>query len=287
MRCSPLDAPFGARLHLETDAPLTPDERADLRGFFGEHGLLLVRDGEISDSQQVDLLSALGRIEPDEQGLPMRMEVTNQHDQTSAPDGELVFHYDYAYDPTPIPGISMYGSLIADGATPTCFASSSSVLSRLPTSLVDRLRGLRASHACFLNRLDQPDQRSVEPEPIIPRGRPGWGPDHYWTHHPVIFENAYGVETLFVCLQHTDRLLDLPRTVSDGLLEEIFEHLYDPRHVYEHAWQPQDLVLWDNLTVQHARPEPNDQPRTLRRYHLSDTDLTADYLRVAREQGLV
>jgi hypothetical protein len=27
MRCTPLDAPFGARLHLESDAPLTDDER--------------------------------------------------------------------------------------------------------------------------------------------------------------------------------------------------------------------------------------------------------------------
>lgn len=287
MHCSPLDVPFGARLHLENDGPLDVEDAAALRAHFAEHGFLLIREGALSEARQIELLAALGRIEPDADGRPMRMEVTNQHDQTSAPDGELIFHYDYAYDPAPIPGISMYGSLIEDGATPTCFASSATVLDRLPDSLVEKLRGLRASHACFLNQLDDPEKRNPEPDPIIPRGQAGWGPEHYWTHHPVIFENAYGVETLFVCLQHTDRLLDLPRTVSDGLLEEIFEALYDPRHVYAHQWQKHDLLIWDNLTVQHARPDPTDAPRTLRRYHLSDTDLTADYLRVAREQGLV
>lgn len=287
MRCSPIDAPFGARLHLETEAPLSESERQELRRLFARHGLLILQDGPISDARQIELLSVLGRVEPDEDGRPMRMEVTNQHDQTTAPDGELVFHYDYAYDPTPIPAISMYGALVEGEVTPTCFASSSSVLSRLPKALVERLRGLHAAHACFLHRLDRPDERTQEPDPIVPRGEPGWGPEHYWTHHPAIFENALGVETLFLCLQHTDRLLELPREESDEILAEVYAALYAPAQVYTHAWQPDDLVLWDNLTVQHARPLPRPNARTLRRYHVSDSDLTADYLRVGREHGLL
>lgn len=287
MRCTPLDAPFGAQLHLETDAPLTEAERAALRAAFGEHGLLVVREGALDDARQIELLGALGRIEPDEAGRPMRMEVTNQHDETTAPEGELVFHYDYAYDPTPIPAISLYGALIDGDVTPTCFASSATVLDRLPTAVVERLGGLVAAHACFLYRSDDATKRSEEPVPLIPRGEPGWGPDHYWHHHPALFENAFGVETLFVCLQHTDRFEGLARGESDALLEEIYAQLYDRDHVYEHRWQPDDLLLWDNLTVQHARPRPIDRPRTLRRYHVSETDLTADYIRVAREQGLV
>jgi taurine dioxygenase len=287
MRCTPLDAPFGARLHLESDAPLDDEGGAALRAHFAEHGLLVLREGPLDDARQIELLAALGRLEPDETGRPMRMEVTNQHDRTTAPEGELVFHYDYAYDPHPIPGISLYGDTVAEGATPTRFVSSSRVLDRLPASLVERLRGLEAAHACFLRRLDAPDERSVEPDPLVPRGQPGWGPEHYWTHHPAIFENAWGVQTLFLCLQHTDRLLGLPRETSDAMLAETYGALYVPQEIYEHVWQPDDLVIWDNLTVQHARPEPKDPPRTLRRYHLSETDLTADYLRVARKQGLV
>ncbi len=287
MHTTKLDARFGTRLHLGTDALLDDREREELRGHYAEHGLLVLREGEISDERQIDLMAALGRIEPDETGQPMRMEVTNQHDQTTAPDGELVFHYDYAYDPAPIQGISMYGSLVAEGATPTCFANSAALLSRLPASLVERLRDLEAAHACFLYHPDHPEERNDEPEKILSRGEAGWGPEHYWTHHPAIFENEYGVETLFLCLQHTDRLIGLPRSESDGILEEVYRPLYDPEFVYEHAWQPHDLVIWDNLTVQHARPEPRAPARTLRRYHLSRVDLTADYLLVARERGLV
>ena len=287
MHCSPLDSPFGAQLHPDTDKPLDPAERDELRRLYSEHGLLVVRDGEISTAQQIDLLAALGRIEPDEDGRPMRMEVTNQHDQTTAPSGKLDFHFDYAYDPAPIPGIAMYGLLVAEGATSTLFVDSSNVLARMPKTVVDRLRGWSAAHACFLYRLDAPDKRSIEPDPIIARGEANWGPEHYWTHHPVIWQNPQGIETLFVCRQHTDRILDIPRAESDALLEEIYGYLYDPAQVYEHAWREHDLVIFDNITLQHARPEPNDRPRTLRRFHLSETDLTADYLRIARRDGLV
>ena len=181
----------------------------------------------------------------------------------------------------------MYGAVVEGAVTPTCFANSASILDRLPPALVTRLRSLDAAHACFLQRRDDPGRRSQEPDPLIRRGEPGWGPDHYWTHHPAIFENASGVETLFLCLQHTDRLIGVPRAESDAILEEVYAALYAPDAVYVHAWQPDDLVIWDNLTIQHARPEPRDAPRTLRRYHLSPTDLTADYLRVAREQGIM
>jgi taurine dioxygenase len=43
--------------------------------------------------------------------------------------------------------------------------------------------------------------------------------------------------------------------------------MYQPAFVYEHAWENGDLVAWDNLAVQHARPNlTRDGPvRTLRK----------------------
>ena len=79
----------------------------------------------------------------------------------------------------------------------------------------------------------------------------------------------------------------MSRAESDSLLEELYTCLYDPQHVYVHGWEPGDLLIWDNLTVQHARPEPRPGARTLRRYHVSETDLTDDYVRKARELGIM
>jgi taurine dioxygenase len=287
MRVEPLDAAFGARVTLEGEGSLDARERGELHRLFARHGLLVLRGGDISPARQLELLDGLGRVEPDPEGAPLLMEVTNQHARSAAPPGELAFHYDYAYDPSPVRAISMYGERVAEGATPTRFASSSTVLERLPKALVDSLRRRTASHACFLFRPDAPGVRSQEPEPIISRGQPGWGPDHYWTRHPAIFANAFGVETLFVCEQHTDRIHGMTRAESDAILEEIYAAMYAPDQIYDHAWREGDLVMWDNWTVQHARPMPNDLPRHLRRYHVADDDRTELYLRVGREHGFV
>lgn len=287
MRAVDLDGPFGARLELETDAQLSVAERAELRRLFGRHGLLVLRDAELSPERQIELLSVLGRIEPDATGRPMRMEVTNQHDRSTAPPGELVFHSDYAYDPETIPAISMYGERVAEGATPTLFASATTVLDRLPGALAASLRDRVASHACFLFRPDAPGVRSREPDPIIRRGEPGWGPDHYWARHPVVRRNAWGVELLFLCLQHTDRVHGFERDESDEILAEVYAAMYAEDRVYAHCWREHDLVMWDNWAVQHARPAPNDRLRHLRRYHVAESDLTEDYLRVGRERGFL
>ena len=53
---------------------------------------------------------------------------------------------------------------------------------------------------------------------------------------------------------------------SDELIDAIFAELYEPSNVYVHHWTVGDLVIWDNLLLQHGRPaNPNSVRRSLRR----------------------
>jgi taurine dioxygenase len=65
----------------------------------------------------------------------------------------------------------------------------------------------------------------------------------------------------------TDSIVELPPDESEELLEELFAHLYDDALTWQHDWQQGDLVLWDNLSIQHARLQVDkDGPvRTLRK----------------------
>ena len=56
-------------------------------------------------------------------------------------------------------------------------------------------------------------------------------------------------------------------TESEALLEELFSHLYRAECIYEHDWRHHDLVAWDNVSVQHARPNVTVEGpvRTLRK----------------------
>jgi alpha-ketoglutarate-dependent taurine dioxygenase len=41
---------------------------------------------------------------------------------------------------------------------------------------------------------------------------------------------------------------------SEELLEALFMHLYSSPHHWDHEWRLHDLVVWDNLAIQHSRP---------------------------------
>jgi alpha-ketoglutarate-dependent taurine dioxygenase len=72
---------------------------------------------------------------------------------------------------------------------------------------------------------------------------------------------------------------------GEALLAELFEHLYAPANLLEHRWRNGDLVLWDNLAVQHARANvQSDGPsRTLQKvFSPAVTPMTASALAYSR-----
>jgi alpha-ketoglutarate-dependent taurine dioxygenase len=41
------------------------------------------------------------------------------------------------------------------------------------------------------------------------------------------------------------------------LLEFLFNHAEQDRFIFEHAWTPGDLLIWDNRCTPHAAPNYN------------------------------
>jgi len=259
---------------------------SELRDLVNIHGLLVFRGGHLTADRQRHLTSCFGRIALGADKKPKELYVSNRR-RSDAPDGELIFHYDYAYDRNPTEIISMYGYEVDDGATPTLFASSNRVLDTIPTELRNRLDGLEALHACFLDRTAPAEERSVMEVDAIPRGAAGWDAQDWKTTHPLVWKNKHGVPTLFACVQHTVKVLGLPIAESDALLHTLFGHLYDPLNVYAHHWRLDDLVIWNNRTVQHCRPKPNDVVRTLRRFEVLDEDINDLYLAIGRANNFL
>ncbi len=53
---------------------------------------------------------------------------------------------------------------------------------------------------------------------------------------------------------------------SAELIAEVRSHFHNKDFAYEHDWRTGDLILWDNLVLQHARlPFDPNVTRTLRR----------------------
>jgi taurine dioxygenase len=60
---------------------------------------------------------------------------------------------------------------------------------------------------------------------------------------------------LYVSQGMTKEIVGLSADESEDLLEELFQHIYRPENVWQQEWRDGDLVVWDNLAVQHARSD--------------------------------
>jgi alpha-ketoglutarate-dependent taurine dioxygenase len=76
---------------------------------------------------------------------------------------------------------------------------------------------------------------------------------------------------LFVTAQHASRLIEVDEQRSDDLIRRLLDHIYRPEFEYEHEWRPHDLLVWDNLALQHTRArasQPSEGSRVLQRVML-------------------
>jgi taurine dioxygenase len=78
---------------------------------------------------------------------------------------------------------------------------------------------------------------------------------------------------LFVTEHHVDLISDVSEARSAELLATLFKQLYAPSRRYEHVWRVGDLVIWDNLAIQHARTrasDPSEGVRALQRVAIGE-----------------
>jgi alpha-ketoglutarate-dependent taurine dioxygenase len=76
-------------------------------------------------------------------------------------------------------------------------------------------------------------------------------------------------QVLYVNEFMTSHISGLDRKESDALLDELFEYIYADDNVYAHHWQTNDVIIWDNIALQHCRPQSmGSAPRHLRRLSL-------------------
>src|SRR4029079_17182040 len=64
--------------------------------------------------------------------------------------------------------------------------------------------------------------------------------------HPVT-----GKKGLFINEAHTSHIAGLPRAEADALFKQICTHIIKPEFQYVHHWKVGDLLMWDNVAVQH------------------------------------
>jgi taurine dioxygenase len=86
--------------------------------------------------------------------------------------------------------------------------------------------------------------------------------------HPVVLRHPQtGDDVLFVNSEYAVEIVGMTRREGDALLRRVFDHVSHSRDLHVSVtWTPGATILWDNLSMQHARgSEHRGGRRTLRR----------------------
>lgn len=252
--------PFGIEVRLDSleQASAQADE---LRRLYRQDGMLVVRGLRLNHPQQIAFCRLFGPVHesPSENFI-----VSNVEADGLLGKRELLWHIDVPYLPEPYLAGCLHALKVEGDPVGTRFASGYRALRRLPDDLRRRIEGMKALH--IRERvLDRPNRLTDLVEGDM------------CTVHDVIRTDPEGRQYLFVNQAWTALFIGLSQPESDALHDEINRHFYAAGEIHEYKWAEGDLVLWDNLALQHARGEAGRGMRTLQRVTIAELGYEAQY----------
>jgi taurine dioxygenase len=244
---------FGAEIDYDLKIPMTPAQQEAFRGLYAEHNLLVFHEQTITKEEQTSVMAHLGPTLDDVRDFGL---VSNVRREGVFGVTALEFHSDNIFMAEPIHGVSLFGLEVVDGASTTNFANTVRAYQTMPESLRQRLRNLKSIqiHPYYLTRRNTAD--------VVPKDdrRPSY------TRPIVIKHRTTDAPMICMTAMNTDRVVGLPHQEGEDVIREVFSYLYASENIYSHPWRNGDLVIWDNLAMQHGRgPLTEVGERTLRR----------------------
>lgn len=281
MKTNTLGPGFAAEVTgVDPSSPLSDSDAEQLRSLLDEHGLLVLRCPGLDAAAHLRFVSVFGPIYDEARDSSGLSHVSNVFG--SFPTGRLLFHQDFAFTPHPHPVQSLYAEEVSGPVAPTLFVSNVRAYECLSPAQREGWAGLTAVHARDATRKGNVDDEFVRvrllhlPESDDPARYPR-------AHHAVLQRHPRNdAPLLFVNEYYTSHIIELPPEEGEQVIQDACALLYAPEAIYAHEWQAGDLVVWDNVALQHARAAVRPETRrTLRRILVNDIPAKASVSTIA------
>ncbi len=228
--------PFGLEVQFDLSKGLSPEDGAALKALFLRHKLLLFRGQTLDREQQFGVLEHIGPVDrssPLDYVMPDDPVLGTRH---------LAFHSDMHFAPFPAEGVSLLALDVEEQPSYTAFVNAAAAYNRLPDDEKHAVEGKRSVRAAT------PGVYEDELPYDLPEGM------HSMERDVVMIHPETGEPIVYVARCSTSRIVGLDRKESSDLLHRLYDTIYDEAHMLKHWWRNGDLVIWDNLALQHARP---------------------------------
>ncbi|WP_231120008.1 TauD/TfdA dioxygenase family protein [Mycobacterium colombiense] len=171
--------------------------------------------------------------------------------------GSMFWHFDGSLQPLPNLATLLRAVQLSETGGQTEFCNTYAAYDDLPDADKDAIAELRVVHSA------ERSQYYVTPEM-------SYDEVAFWQKSPtkacpIVWTHRSGRKSLLLGAT-SDYVIGLPVEESRALLARLRDWATQPQYVYQHQWQPGDLLIWDNTGTMHrVLPYSVDSGRLMHR----------------------
>jgi alpha-ketoglutarate-dependent taurine dioxygenase len=253
---------IGTEIKIDKATLLSGTHAADIRRLLEQRGVLLFRGIQIDDAQQLAFAATLGSLRSEFGHQVMAITPDKKVNPVFADyfDANIFWHLDGAWEDVPPLASILTPRILAPSGGETEFATAYHAYEDLPEADKQLLHGLKAVHTM---------EAAVGPAFANPTAEQLTAWRNYPTRiHPLIWQHRSGRKSL--ALSSTiSHVLDMDRAESDALLQRLMAFVTQRKYVYQHQWQMNDILIWNNTgTLHRVLPFDKNSGRRLQRVTL-------------------
>jgi len=235
-------------------ADLTEENISFLRSKWVEYGLIVFPKLPLSHDEFKDFALSFGDFGDDPfisslPDYPNIAEIKRSADEKATPFGGT-WHSDWSFMKKPPSATLLHSKIIPPVGGNTLFANTERSFAALPEEMKNKLRKLKVIHSAKIPYADD-GFYALEKEERSMKILPSKEAKATFSHPMVKIHPETNKECLFINPVYTINVEGFSEDASQQLLWELYEHMIQDQFVYEHVWNDDMLIMWDNRTVMH------------------------------------
>ena len=233
---------------------LTEENIAFLRAKWVEYGLIVFPKLPLSHDEFKDFALSFGEFGDDPfisslPDYPNIAEIKRSAKEKATPFGGT-WHSDWSFMKKPPSATLLHSKIIPPVGGNTLFANTEKAFAALSDEMKDKLRNLKVIHSAKIPYADD-GFYALEKEERSMKILPSKEAKATFSHPMIKIHPETKKECLFINPVYTINIEDFSEDESQQLLWELYEHMIQDQFIYEHVWNENMLIMWDNRTVMH------------------------------------
>ena len=233
---------------------LTRENISFLRSKWVDYGLIVFPKLPLSHDEFKDFALSFGDFGDDPfisslPDYPNIAEIKRSANEKATPFGGT-WHSDWSFMKKPPSATLLHSKIIPPVGGNTLFANTEKSFAALPEDMKNRLRNLKVIHSAKIPYADD-GFYALEKEERSMKILPSKEAKATFSHPMVKIHPETNKECLFINPVYTINIEGFSEDESQQLLWELYEHMIQDKFVYEHIWNEDMLIMWDNRTVMH------------------------------------